>query len=64
MLLDILSEISEKMEANIEKVIVNTNDGIFTAKIYIYVNHVNNLKQLYNQIKKIKGVQKVARLEE
>ena len=63
-LLDILTEISDKLDANIEKLCVETNDGIFTAKMNVYVSHVDTINQIYKQLKIINGVQRVARIEE
>lgn len=63
-LLDILTEISDKLDANIEKLCVETNDGIFSAKMNVYVSHVDTINQIYKQLKIINGVQRVARIEE
>jgi GTP diphosphokinase / guanosine-3',5'-bis(diphosphate) 3'-diphosphatase len=63
-LLDILLEISAKLDANIEKLCVETNDGIFTAKMNVYVSHVDTIQQIYKQLKGLEGIQRVARIEE
>ncbi len=63
-LLDILNEISEKLDANIDKLCVETNDGIFTAKMNIYVAHVDTIAQIQKQLKAINGIQRVARIED
>ncbi len=52
------------MEANIKKLTVSTLDGIFDAKVNIYVSHVDDIKRLCSEIRKIDGVESVARIEE
>lgn len=64
MLSDIVNVISIKMEANIKKLTVSTLDGIFDAKVNIYVSHVDDIKRLCSEIRKIDGVESVARIEE
>ena len=64
MLLDILLELSDKLDANIEKLCVETTDGIFTAKFNVYVSHVDTIRDIQKQLKNIQGVQRVVRIEE
>ena len=63
-LMDILKVISEDMNANIKKLIVNTFGGIFNAKIDIYVSHVNDIKKICKDVMKINGIERAVRINE
>ncbi|MFH2142465.1 MAG: ACT domain-containing protein, partial [Bacteroidota bacterium] len=40
-----------------------SNDGVFEGEIDIYVHNTEDLNELIQNLKKIKGVNKVARIE-
>ena len=63
-LMDILKIISEDLDANIQKLTVNTFGGIFNAKINIYVSHVNDIKKICKETMKINGIERAARIYE
>jgi len=54
--------ISDELNLNIRSIKVETNDGTFEGDLKIYIKDTNRLNQLINNIKKIKGVQKVQRI--
>lgn len=62
MLLDIVRVISDSIDANIENLNIETNGGIFLAKLNVCVKHINDIKTMCNELRKIKGVDSVNRL--
>jgi len=54
--------ISDELNLNIRSIKVETNDGTFEGDLKIYIKDTNRLNQLINNIKKIKGVEKVQRI--
>jgi len=54
--------ISDELNLNIRSINVETNDGTFQGVLKIYVQDTHRLNQLINNIKKIKGVEKVQRI--
>lgn len=54
--------ISDELNLNIRSIHVETNDGTFQGTLKIYIQDTSRLNQLINNIKKIKGVQKVQRI--
>jgi GTP pyrophosphokinase len=62
MLLDIVTVISDSIDANIENVQVETDGEIFKAKLNVYVKHINDIKTMCNELRKVKGVDNVNRL--
>src|SRR6056297_137396 len=61
---DITSVISEELDVNIRKFLIETHDGIFEGDIELYVHSVKDLNNLIMNISKIKGVESVKRKEE
>ena len=62
MLLDIVTVISDSIDANIENVQVETNGEIFKARLNVYVKHLNDIKTMCSELRKVKGVDNVNRL--
>ena len=63
-LMDIVKIISEDLNANIQKLTVKTFDGIFNAKINVYVSHVNDIKKICTEALKINGIERATRINE
>jgi len=61
---DITTVISEELDVNIRKFLIETHDGIFEGDIELYVHSVKDLNNLIMNISKIKGVESVKRKEE
>jgi GTP pyrophosphokinase len=41
----------------------DTHDGIFVGDLYLYIHNTEDLQHLILQLGKIKGIEKVARVE-
>ena len=63
-LMDIVKIISEDLNANIQKLTVKTFDGIFNAKINVYVRHVDDIKKICTEALKINGIERASRINE
>lgn len=61
---DVTTVISKSLKTNIRSLTVDTEDGIFTATIVLFVKDVAHLKRLMQRIKRIQGVHGVFRYEE
>ena len=57
----ITSTISDSMNVNMNKISFESNDGLFTGTISLEVKNKIILNQLLKSLKKIKGIEKVAR---
>ena len=55
--------ISHQMEVNIRKLSIESNDGIFEGNIQLYVHDVEDVRSLTNELKKIKNIKEVTRIE-
>jgi len=55
--------ISNDLNVNMRAISINSLDGVFTGTIDIYIHNVEDLNQMISDIKKIKGVAKVRRIE-
>ena len=64
MLMDIVKIISEDLNANIQKLTVKTFDGIFNAKVNVYVSHVDDIKKICTEALKINGIERASRINE
>lgn len=60
---DISKEISTVLEINIRKIYIEAHDEVFEGYIDLYVHNTENLENLMQTIRKIKGVEKVIRTE-
>lgn len=56
--------ISQQLNVNIQKVMIETKDGIFEGKISLDVHDVNDVKTICENLRKIKNVKEVKRIEE
>lgn len=55
--------ISNDLNVNMRAVSINSIDGVFNGTIDFYIHNVEDLNQMMSDIKKIKGVTKVRRIE-
>lgn len=58
---DVTREISNNMNVNIKNINFDSQDGVFTGKITVVVKNNSILKKLMDHLKKINGIDKVAR---
>lgn len=56
--------ISQQLNVNIRKLTMESNDGIFDGKFQLYVHDVDDVKTICNNLRKIKNVKSVNRVEE
>jgi len=63
-LISILKVISEGYGVNINKMNIETNAGIFVGRFYIYVHDTEDINNLCKNIRKIKEINSVQRIEE
>jgi GTP pyrophosphokinase len=61
--LQIVSRISEELNVNIRTLNMSSHDGIFEGSIELYVHDTNDLDNLMKQLKNLKGVESVKRME-
>ena len=60
---EITQIISRQLNVNIRKLEMETTDGIFEGKVQIYVHDVEDVKAICNNLRKIKNIKEVTRLE-
>jgi len=63
-LIQILKVISEGYGVNINKMSIETNDGIFIGRFFIYVHDTEDINNLCKNIIKIKEINSVQRIQE
>ena len=51
------------LKVNIRTLNIASHDGIFECEIGLYVHDVQNLEELIVKLKKLKGIDKVKRIE-
>ncbi|WP_321438412.1 RelA/SpoT family protein [uncultured Bacteroides sp.] len=56
--------ISQQLNVNIQKLIIEAKDGIFEGKIQLYVHDVGDVKTICDNLRKIKNIKEVKRVEE
>ena len=61
---DITQVISKQMNVNMRKLNIETNDGIFEGKIQLWVHDVEDVRSVCNNLRKIKNIKQVSRIEE
>lgn len=59
----ITTVISKELNVNIRTINLSSHDGIFEGTIDLYVHNTNHLNNLIMNLVKVKGVEKVARVE-
>lgn len=60
---NITTVISKELSINIRTLNLSSHDGIFEGEVELYVHSINDLNKLLVNLGKIKGVEKVARIE-
>jgi len=55
--------IAKELSINIRNVNLSSHDGIFEGEMELYVHSINDLNKLLVNLGKIKGVEKVSRVE-
>ncbi len=60
---EITQIISQQLNVNIHKLSMETNDGIFEGKIQLLVHDVDDVKTICNNLRKIKKIESVSRVE-
>lgn len=61
--LDLARLISEELNVNMREFKLQSHDGIFEGEISLYVKSINDLRDIMNRLEKIRGVEKVHRIE-
>jgi guanosine-3',5'-bis(diphosphate) 3'-pyrophosphohydrolase len=60
---NIANVISKELNINMRTINLSSHDGIFEGEIELYVHNVNDLNKLLVNLSKIKGIERVARVE-
>lgn len=60
---ELTKEISDELQVNIRKLLIESHDGIFESSIDLYVHSASNLNNLIGKVMKIKGIDSVKRIE-
>lgn len=61
---NITKAISQEADVNMKSISIETNDGVFFGEIKLFVHNAQDLEDLIRRIIRIKGVNKVTRMEE
>ena len=61
---EITNVISKLHNINMRTIKFDTHDGIFSGELYIYVHNAQDLQNLMEKLEKIKGIDKIARVED
>ena len=61
---EITSIISKDHDINMRTVRFDTNDGVFTGNLDLYVHNTNDVENIISKLEKIKGIESVERIEE
>ena len=64
LLSDITEVFSKKLNINIRDIKFNTEDGIFEGRVKVNVQNVDDVNQIYTELKKIPSIKQVSRIEE
>jgi GTP pyrophosphokinase/guanosine-3',5'-bis(diphosphate) 3'-pyrophosphohydrolase len=61
---DISTVISKVLKTNIRSITIDSEDGIFSGTVVLYVNDREHLRSLIERLKRIEGIHGVYRFEE
>lgn len=59
----IVTLLTNELKINIRTLTIASHDGIFECEIGLYVHDVRNLEELILKLRKLKGIEKVKRIE-
>lgn len=62
-LTEIIQVITTELNTNIRELKIQNHDGIFEGQIHLYVKSRDDLKMIIDKVSKIKGVEKINRVE-
>lgn len=60
---EITTVISKQNDINMRTIRFDAHDGIFEGDMYLYIHNLEDLDTLINRLLKIKGIDKVERIE-
>lgn len=60
---DVTTSISKDLNINLRKVVVETHDGVFEGYLDCYVHNIEDLENMMNHLRSIKGIESVTRVE-
>lgn len=60
---DLFHVISGELNVNIRQLNIHSHDGIFEGHLTIYVKDKRDLKRIIDQVSKVKGLEKIKRVE-
>jgi GTP pyrophosphokinase len=61
---EITNVISKQNSINMRTVRFDAHDGIFEGDMYLYIHNLQDLSELISRLLKIKGIDKVERIEQ
>lgn len=61
---NITKVISQEVDVNIKSLNFETNDGVFSGEIKLYVHNSQDLEDVIHRINKVKGIKTVTRIED
>ncbi|UKI39315.1 MAG: hypothetical protein L6V35_09720 [Alistipes putredinis] len=61
--MDLAEVITGQLSINIRELKIQSHDGIFEGTISIYVTNIEALNLVINRLRKIKGVERVKRIQ-
>ncbi|MBO7277395.1 MAG: bifunctional (p)ppGpp synthetase/guanosine-3',5'-bis(diphosphate) 3'-pyrophosphohydrolase [Bacteroidales bacterium] len=59
---DLTRIISEAWNVNIKGLVMESNDGLFEGNLMVYISHAEHLTKLIQNIEKVEGIERVARM--
>ena len=60
---DVTNVISKQHSINMRSVQIDTHEGVFEGDLFIYIHNADDLNDLISQLKKIRGIDRVSRIE-
>ena len=61
--MDLAEVITGQLSINIRELKIQSHDGIFEGTISIYITNIEALNLVINRLRKIKGVERVKRIQ-
>jgi GTP pyrophosphokinase len=60
---EVTNVISKQHSINMRSVQIDTNEGVFKGDLFIYIHNAGDLKELISELKNIRGIDRVSRIE-